>query len=84
MAMTVLLNSACKSADILLIQEVNIKDPRYEVTHPTFLLVKPPKGQRRSNCTAAYISRSNPFLQVTQRTDMCNDPDLQVLEVSTP
>jgi hypothetical protein len=54
--MTALLNSACKSADIILIQEVNIKDPRYEVTHPNFLLVKPPKGQRRSNRTAAYIS----------------------------
>jgi hypothetical protein len=82
--MTALLNSACKSADIILIQEVNITDPRYEVTHPNFLFVKPPKGQRRSNRTAGYISRSNPFLQVTQCTDMCNNPDLQVLEVSTP
>jgi hypothetical protein len=44
--MTALLNSACKSADIILIQEVNIKDPYYKVTHPNFLLVKPPKGQR--------------------------------------
>jgi hypothetical protein len=84
MAVTALLNSACKTADIILIQEVNITDPHYEVTHPNFLLVKPPKGQRRSNRTAAYISRSNPFLQVTQCTDVCNDPDLQVLEVSTP
>jgi hypothetical protein len=84
MAVTALLNSACKSADIILIQEVNIKDPHYEVTHPNFLLVKPPKGQCRSNRTVAYISRSNPFLQVTQRTDVCNNPDLQALEVSTP
>jgi hypothetical protein len=84
MAVTALLNSIYKTADIILIQEVNIKDPRYKVTHPNFLLVKPPKGQCRSNHTAAYISRSNPFLQVTQHTDVCNDPDLQVLEVSTP
>jgi hypothetical protein len=83
-AVTALLNSVCKSADIILIQEVNITDPCYEVTHPSFLLVKPPKGQRRSNSTTAYISRSNPFLQVTQCTDVCNDPDLQALEVSTP
>jgi hypothetical protein len=84
MAVTALLNSACKSADIILIQEVNITDPCYEVTHPNFLLVKPPKGECRSNCTAAYISQSKSFLQVTQCTDMCNDLDLQVLEVSTP
>jgi hypothetical protein len=83
-AVTAQLNTACKTADIILVPEVNITDPRYEVTHPNFILVKPPKGQRRSNRTAAYISRSNPFLQVTQRTDVCNDPDLQVLEVSTP
>jgi hypothetical protein len=82
-AVTALLNSACKSADTILIQEVNITDPCYEVTHPNILLFKPPKGQRRSNRTRAYISRSNPFLQVTQRTDVCNDPDLQALEVST-
>jgi exonuclease III len=45
-AVTALLNSACKSADIILIQEVNITNPRYEVTHPNIRLVKPPKGQR--------------------------------------
>jgi hypothetical protein len=56
MAVTALLNSAYKSADIILIQEVNITDPCYEVTYPNFLLVKPPKGQRRSNRTVAYIS----------------------------
>jgi hypothetical protein len=42
--MTTLLNSACKTADIILIQEVNITNPHYEVTHPNVLLVKPPKG----------------------------------------
>jgi hypothetical protein len=84
MAVIALLNSACKTADIILIQEVNITDPYYEVTYPNFLLVKPPKGQCWSNCTMAYISQSNPFLQVTQCTDIYNDLDLQVLEVSTP
>jgi hypothetical protein len=78
-----LLNSAGATADIILIQEVNITDPKYEVTHADFILIKPPRGNRWSNRTAAYISRSNPYLRVTQRADICNDPDLQILEVET-
>jgi hypothetical protein len=46
-------------------------------------LIKSNRGNRRSNRTAAYISRSNPYLKVTQRTDLCKDPDLQILEIST-
>jgi hypothetical protein len=30
-----------------------------------------------------YISHSNPYLCVTQRIDICSDPDLQILEVGT-
>jgi hypothetical protein len=31
----------------------------------------------------AYISRLNPYLPVTPRPDVCDDPDLQILEVQT-
>jgi hypothetical protein len=82
-AITALLNSAYATTDIILIQEVNITDPKYEVTHPNFLLVKPHKGWRRSNRTAAYISWSNPYLRAAQCMDICDDPDLQIFEVAT-
>jgi hypothetical protein len=32
---------------------------------------------------AAYISRSNPYLRIAQCMDICDDPDLQILEVAT-
>jgi exonuclease III len=78
-----LLNSAAATADIILLQETNVTDPTYAVTDPNFMLVLPPRGDRRSKRTAAYISRMNPYLRVSQRTDICEDPDLQILEVGT-
>jgi hypothetical protein len=82
-ALDSLLNSACTTADIILLQEINITDPAFATTHPAFTLVLPPRGDRASNRTAAYINRTNPYLKVSQRTDICTDPDLQVLEVGT-
>jgi exonuclease III len=78
-----LLNSAGATADIILLQEVNITDRTYAAMHPNFTLVLPPRGDRQTNHMAAYISRSNPYLRVAQRTDICDDPDLQILEVGT-
>jgi exonuclease III len=77
-------NTAGKNNDIILVQEVNIKDPRYATTHPDFLLLLPPHGDRKTNRTATYVSRHNPHLRVTPRPDICADPDIQVLEVGTP
>jgi hypothetical protein len=78
-----LLNSSCATADIILIQEANITDPQFAITNPGFTLIIPPRGDQTSNRTAAYITRSNAYLHMTQRTDICDDPDLQVLEVGT-
>jgi hypothetical protein len=39
-----LLNTVGKNNDIILVQEVNIKDPRYATTHPDFLLLLPPRS----------------------------------------
>jgi hypothetical protein len=78
-----LLNKAGKTTDIILVQEANIENPRYATTHPDFFLLLPPYGARSANCMAAYISPRNPHLQVTPRLDMCEDPDIQVLEIGT-
>jgi hypothetical protein len=37
-----LLNTVGKNNNIILVQEANIKDPRYTTTHPDFLLLLPP------------------------------------------
>jgi exonuclease III len=78
-----LLSTAGKTTDIILVQEANIEDTRYATTHPDFFLLLPPCGAHSANRTAAYISRHNPHLQVTPRLDMCEDPDIQVLEIRT-
>jgi hypothetical protein len=83
-SLNTLLNTAGKNNDIILVQEVNIKDPRYATTYPDFLLLLPPCGDQKTNHTAAYISHHNPHLQVTPRPNVCVDPDIQVLEVATP
>jgi exonuclease III len=81
--LNILLNTAGKTTDIILVQEANIKDPRYTATHPNFLLVLPPHGARRANYMATYISHHNPHLQVTPRPDICKDPNIQVLKIGT-
>jgi hypothetical protein len=37
-----LLNTAGKNNNIILVQDINIKDPRYTTTYPDFLLLLPP------------------------------------------
>jgi hypothetical protein len=78
-----LLNTVGKTANIILIQEANIKDPRYATTHPDFILILPPCGEHPIIRMAAYISRLNLHICVTPRLDISRDPDLQVLEVQT-
>jgi hypothetical protein len=80
-ALNTLLNTSGKTADIVLVQQANIKDIWYATTHPDFILLLPPHGTCTVNRTAAYVSRLNPNLRVTPHPDICNNPDLQVLEV---
>jgi hypothetical protein len=80
-ALDTLLNTAGKTADLVLVQDAKIKDIQYATTHPDFILLLPPHGMRTVNRTATYISRVNPNLRVTPHPDICDDPDLQVLEV---
>jgi hypothetical protein len=80
-ALDTLLNTAGKTANIVLVQEAKIKDIWYTTTYPNFILLLPPSGTWTVNRIAAYILRLNPNLQVTPHPDICDNPDLQVLEV---
>jgi hypothetical protein len=64
-------------------QEVNIKDPRYAITHHDCLLLLLSWAYYKVTCTATYVSHLNPYIWVTPRLDVSRDPDLQVLKVST-
>jgi len=79
-----ILSIAEKTADIVLLQEPGFSDIAYATTHPNFELLVPPRNNRKYNRTAAYISKSNPYLLCSPRPDLSNDPDLQIIEVSTP
>ena len=86
-AMHSCLNSAENTADIVIIQEPWIGTnespcPFYTLSHPSFtLLLHQPEHCPR---TATYITKTNPHIHVSLRTDLCNDEDIQILAVSTP
>jgi hypothetical protein len=82
-ALTTLLNTAGPTTDIVLMQEVNVKNPRYAITYPNFPLLLPSCMYHKVTRTATYVSHLNPHIQVTPRPDISGDPDLQVLKVST-
>jgi predicted ribonuclease YlaK len=46
-----LLNTAGPTTNIVLMQEVNVKDPRYATTHPDFLLLLPPHVHHKVTST---------------------------------
>jgi exonuclease III len=78
-----ILHLALHSADLVLLQEPGFSDDAYVTTHPQFELLKPPRKSRKHNRAVAFVAKNNPFLTISQRPDLRNDPDLQVLEVST-
>jgi ribonuclease HI len=60
---------------------------RTTVSHPSFRAIIPPadsNGNNRRARTMAFISTTNPYIQVSERPDLSKDSDLQVLELSTP
>ena len=79
------LQSAVRTADIILIQEPRIADDlSFQGGHPAFDTLMPPTRSGEKPRVMAFISKSHPYLKVGPRPDLCDDPDIQILEVSTP
>src|SRR5690554_1900467 len=79
------LQSAVRTADIVLIQEPRIADDlSFQGGHPAFDTLLPPTRSGEKPRVMAFISKSHPYLKVGPRPDLCDDPDIQILEVSTP
>ena len=86
------LETATKTADIVLLQEPSI-GPWSEarggfttITHPSFDCLLPPghNNNKIKPRVATFVSKTHPHLKVSTRPDLFNDPYLQVMEVSAP
>ena len=79
------LQSAVRTADIILIQEPRIADDAtFQGSHPAFDTLMPPTRSGVKPRVMAFVSKSHPHLKVGPRPDLCDDPDVQILEISTP
>jgi hypothetical protein len=81
------LKSAENTADIVIIQEPWIgtnesTPPFYTISHPSFTVLL--SQSEHFPRTATYLSKTNPHIHASLRTDLCNDEDIQILTITTP
>src|ERR1700680_3305019 len=80
-----ILDFAVGTADLLLLQEPGFNpDNTFITTHPGFELLIPPYNLRKDNIKIAYVAKNNLNIKCTPHTDISQDSDIQVLEISTP
>jgi Reverse transcriptase (RNA-dependent DNA polymerase)/Endonuclease-reverse transcriptase len=84
-AMHSCLNSATNTADLVLLQEpwVNVAN-RTTISHPSFQCILAGSSDGKRPRVAAFVSKTNPQLNCTLRSDIVDDPDLLALEVHQP
>jgi len=77
------LNSAIKTADIVLIQEPWIaKDNKTTISHPSFTSLIASSNLDIRPRTMAFVSKTRKDLVCTPRSDLSKDSDLQILSIS--
>jgi hypothetical protein len=81
-----ILESAARTADIVLMQEPFIHtDGNFQISHPSFgCLSLPTTAGQKAPRVMTFISKANPHLRISPLPDICSDHDIQLLEVSTP
>src|SRR5205807_3606242 len=86
-AMHSCLETAEKSADIVIIQEPWVGSGEgsknfHSISHPSFhQLISTTTHRPR---TLTYVSSNNPYLKASLQPNICNDEDIQVIQISTP
>jgi hypothetical protein len=79
-----LLNIATGPTDIILIQEPWISHQGKTISHPSFqVIILQSNEYTHKPRTLTIISATNPYIKCTPGPDLCNDPDLQLLDIST-
>src|SRR5437588_12992422 len=86
-AMHSCLETAKKSADIVIIQEPwmgGSEDGQnfHSISHPSFHQLLSATTHRPRTLT--YVSNTNPYLKASLQPNICNDEDIQVIQISTP
>ena len=81
------LETAEKSADIVIIQEPwmgGSEDGQnfHSISHPSFHQLLSATTHRPRTLT--YVSNTNPYLKASLQPNICNDEDIQVIQISTP
>ena len=66
--------------DIVLFQEPWTRDQK-TISHPSFTCIMPKIATYRPR-VAIFVTKCNPKLQCTPRTDLINDTDLQIIEIT--
>lgn len=79
-----ILDIAVNTADIIILQETGLADDTYNTTHPDFELFRPPRKSHKTSRTAIFAAKNNPYLTITPRLDLSDDPDLQAIDITTP
>src|SRR5205085_6514069 len=86
-AMHSCLETAEKSADIVIIQDPWVGGGEgsqnfHSISHPSFhQLISTTTHRPR---TLTYVSNTNPYLKASLQPNICNDEDIQVIQISTP
>ena len=83
-AMHSLLDTASGKADLVLIQEPWISNQNTTVTHNSFRTLIPPPTPGRRTRVLSFVSKLNTSLRAEPRVDLLKDPDVQLLEISSP
>ena len=65
--------------DIVLFQEPWTRDQK-TISHPSFTCIMPKIATYRSR-VAIFVTKCNPKLQCTPRTDLIDDSDMQIIEI---
>src|SRR5437588_10304431 len=86
-AMHSCLETIAKSADIVIIQEPwtgGSEDSQnfHSIWHPSFHQLLSATTHRPRTLT--YISNTNPYLKASLQPNICNDEDVQVIQITTP
>lgn len=79
-----ILETAVKTADIVLLQEPWIGPNNTTVGHPSFNAILPGEVQNRRARVAIFYSSTYPRLTVNVRQDLLDDPDILAIEVAAP
>ena len=66
--------------DIVLFQEPWTRDQK-TISHPSFTCIMPKIATYRSR-VAIFVTKCNPKLQCTPRTDLIDDSDMQIIEIT--